>query len=330
MDTNQLSNYGEVSYKEEVVMGKTKFSVKSDGHFFIDIMEVYKKFVFKKPSSYSLDTIASEVLKKNKVQHTEYAAFDDFYTGKYIIPRNPTEAQKNSRIYKEAVNGNWEEVKELSHSEFVYYGIVDAKLPEEIDKKKNLTAIMIMISEKMGVQLSDSTGTVKPWSQYISNRGHQNNQIMPPRVDNDKPDVVGGYVRVPDLGKRKWVLSGDVKSMYPLLGMTGFNMSPETYVPKHRLPDELRDIVLTYFNDQDESTLFDLPENVWKHITGLLQQHNVCLGINGAVFEKNKLGMIPELVSGIYSSREIVKQTQFKYEKRKILIQEILKGRRDE
>ena len=329
MDVNRLSNYGEVQYKEEVIMGKTKFTVKSDGHFFVDLMVVYQKFVFKKPPSYSLDTIASIVLKKNKVQHTEYAAFDDFYTGKYIIPRRPTEAQKSSRIYQEAVKGNWEEVKELAHSEFVYYGIIDTKLPEEIDGKKNLTSIMIMISEKMGVQISDSMGTVKPWSQYISNRSQQNKQIMPPRTDNDKPDVVGGYVRDPVLGKLKWVLSGDVNSMYPLLGMCGFNMSPETYVPKYKLPDELRDIVLANFNDQDESTLLDLPENVWNRTTELLQEHDLCLGINGAVFEKNKLGMIPELVTGIYGSRKIAKETQIKHEKRKIMIQEILRSRVD-
>ena len=80
----------------------------------------------------------------------------------------------------------------------------------------------------MGVQISDSLGTVKPWSQYICNLALLNNQVMPPRKEFDAPNVVGGYVREPVVGKHKWTLSADVNSMYPLLGMVGFNMSPET------------------------------------------------------------------------------------------------------
>jgi len=222
---------------------------------------------------------------------------------------------------------NEQEILDRTFSEFVYYGVIDAHLIEEIDKKLNFTQLMIMISEKMGVQLSDALGTVKPWTRYIANKAHLKNQILPPKSHHDQPHVVGGFVRESEKGKHKWVLSADVNSMYPLLGMVGFNMSPETFIPKYKLPEELKDIILSKFNDQDEESRFNISEELWSKTMDLLVKHNLSLGINGAVFDKSKLGMIPEMVQDIYSSRKEAKKTMFKYEQRKILIEKILNER---
>lgn len=328
LDPNRLSNYGEASLEEREFLGKTEFSFKSDGHYYIDLMDVYKKFILSPRPSYSLDTICEIELGENKVDHSEYAGFDDFYTGKYNIPHNPTEEQEESEIYKQAVAGNWDEVKELAHSEFCYYSYKDPLLIKKLDDKLNLTALMLMIVEKMGVLLSDALGTVRPWSQYILNKSYQDMIVMPPNQEFDNPHVVGGYVRDPNRGKHKWVISADVNSMYPLLGMVGFNMSSETYVPKHKLPPELRDIIISYFSDQDEEKRLKLDPMIWTRTTELLQENNLSLGINGAVFKKDKLGMVPEMVQDIYDSRKQAKKTMFKYQQRKILIKEIIKEKK--
>lgn len=295
MDTDQLSNHGSVKCSSSEFQGRTEFKFNSDGHFFIDLMEVYRKFTFHPMTSYSLDTVAEYELGQNKVDHSQYGSFDEFY-----------------------VKG---------HDEFVYYGCVDTYLIKRIDDKLNFTILMCMIAEKMGVQISDTLGTVKPWSQYISNKSMLDMKVMPKRQEFDSPHVVGGYVRDPNKGKHKWVLSADVNSMYPLLGMVGFNMSPETYIPKHKLPADLRDIVLQYFNNQEESQRLELPSEVWELTTDLLNKHNMSLGINGAVFGKEKLGMVPEMVQEIYDSRKKAKKTQFEYERRKVLIKDILRKR---
>ena len=328
IDTNRLSNYGNCRLQEKIFMGRLEFRFDADGHHWIDLMDVYKKFILSPRPSYALDTIANIELGERKVDHSEYAGFDDFYLGNYIIPKDPTDEQKAMKIYQEAVkNGVNEEVRELAHSEFCYYGYKDPILIKKLDDKLNLTALMNMIISKMGVLLSDSLGTVKPWSQYILNKSYNNMQVMPPKQEFDNPHVVGGYVRTPNAGKHKWVLSADVNSMYPLLGMVGFNMSPETFVSKGNLPPELRDIVLTYFNDQDEEKRLQLPQEVWDMTTELLKEHNMALGINGAVFKKDKLGMVPEMVQDIYDSRKKAKKTMFKYMQRKILIKDILNKR---
>lgn len=325
IDTDRLSNYGKSSLKTGEFMGKVEYNFSSNGHHYIDLMKVYRKFVLSPRPSYSLDTIAEIEIKEKKVKHDEYQTFDDFYTGNYVLPDNPSEEQMNSKIYQEALKGNWDEVKELAHSEFCFYGYKDPLLIKKIDDKLNFTSLMLMISEKMGVLLSDSLGTVKPWSQYIANRLYEGNQITPKRQEHDSPSIVGGYVKDPQVGKHKWVLSVDVNSMYPLLGMVGFNMSPETFVPKAKMSPELRDIVLSTFNSQDESKVLDITEEKWNYIKSIIKRDNVCLGINGAVFSKGKLGIIPELVGEIYSSRKDAKKIMFKYEQRKVLIKDTLK-----
>ena len=329
LDPNKLSNYGNVKLSANEYQGRTEYKLVSNGHYFIDMMDVYKKFTFKPVASYSLDTISNLELGENKVPHTEYAAFDDFYTGKYIIPENPTEIQKNSKIYKAAIAGDWDEVKELAHSEFVYYGAHDAYLMKLIDDNRNLSILLGMIAEKMGVQLSDSMGTVKPWARYIANKLMQENKVMPPDVKSDDPHVVGGYVRNCTKGKHRWVLSADVNSMYPMLGMVGFNMSPETFVPKSKLPDDLKDIILSHWSrfNVNTSEIFDVsPEN--KKITSeLLNKYNYSMGANGAIFNKDKIGLVPTMIQDIYKTRKQAKKTQFKYEQRKVLIGELIKSR---
>lgn len=329
MDTSLLSNHGKAKLQTNEFMGKMDFKFNTDGHYYIDMMDVFKKFTFAPVPNYSLDTIAEIVLKKKKVSHTEYAGFDDFYTGKYIIPEKPTEEQLASPIYKAAIAGDWDEVRELAHSEFVYYGGTDTYLITEIDNSKNFTVLMCMIAQKMGVTLGDAMGTVKPWAQYISNKSILNRQVMPAKTDNDDPHVCGGFVRPPNRGKHKWVLSADVNSMYPLLGMVGFNMSPETFIPKSSLPDDMRDIILAFWNcyNVDNDEVWEISDEVMERTTELLTKHNLSMAANGAVFTKENLGMIPMMVQQIYDSRKQAKKTQFKYEKRKVLISEILKER---
>jgi DNA polymerase elongation subunit (family B) len=329
MDVQRLSNYGKVTMEEGEFQGKITFKFKALGHFYMDLQKVYKKFTFAPRAGYSLDYIAEIELDKKKVNHSEYVAFDDFYTGKYVIPDEPTEEQLNSKIYKAALAGDWDEVKELAHSEFVNYGCIDTYLIKEIDEGSNFTTLMMMISEKMGVQIGDTLGTIKPWSQYILNKSMTNQRVMPKKQDFDQPDVVGGHVMAPNAGKHHWIMSEDVTSMYPLLGMVGFNMSPETYVPIHKLPPKLRDIVLQYFNDQDETKRLGMDREVWDTTSELLKEHKLSLAINGAVFSQEKVGLVPEMVLDIFDSRKIAKKTQFKYEGAKVLIQEILKDRNE-
>ena len=325
-----LSNCGKVSYKEAEYQGKKTYTVKASSNNYIDLAKVYDKFTFVPQSSLALDHIAEVELGERKVDHSEYVRFDDFYTGNYNIPVKPTNEQRESDIYKAAIDGRWDDVKDWSYSAFCYYGQIDTYLLERLIRKHKFHDVMVNISSKMGVLLSDAMGTVKPWSTFLSNVCHELGFIMPPKEEHDHPNIVGGYVRTPNTGKHKWVLSTDVNSMYPLLGIVAFNMSPETFIAKKDIPAEIRDMILKYYPDQNEGDRLELPEEVHEAISEKLVEANLSLGINGALFDNKDLGIIPELVLEIYLGRKADKKTQFKFEQKKILLSEMLETRQSQ
>lgn len=333
LDPNRLSNYGNAvcDFNDRTLM-KT-WNLKSDGHYFLDLMEVYKKFTFAPRASYSLENISSVELGEHKIDHSEYTDFDSAYTGlNYEIKPEPIsdrirEEIRQIRIQKGDNAINDPEYQKKVNFMFVYYGIQDVVLLKNIDAKLGFTNICIGIAQMMGVLTSDSLGTVKPWSQYIANMAYLENKVLPPRRENSAPNIVGGFVREPVKGKQEWLCNLDYNSMYPMLSISGHNMSPETYIPIAKLPNDLKDYILRYFNDQNEQDRLKLPQEVWDNVTALLQKYNYALGINGAVFDKSHEGLIPRLVNEIYDNRKKDKKTMQKYEAQKVNIGEILSKR---
>lgn len=309
-------------------------TLEADGTFYIDLMDVYKKFVLAPRSSYAIDNIAEIEIQEKKVDHSEYEKFDDFYCGNYKIPFEPTKEQINSDLYKAAVK--YEETKDekylnlvkiLSWDEFLYYSIKDTEILYKIDKTISLTSMMVSLSEKMGVLFSDSLGTVKPWGTYIGNMAHLDKKIITDKKSEVTKSNKGGFVRESIKGRYKWVVSVDVNSMYPLLSMVAQNMSAETYIPPEKLPKDLRDIVVKYFLDEEEDDRLKLPESVWEEYRNLLKKYNLSGSVTGAVFDKSKQGMIAKLVGDIYKDRKKMKKQSFVHKRNALAIKEELHKR---
>lgn len=307
-----------------------KYSLDSPGHFFCDMLDAYRKFIMAPRDSYSLDNIARVELKDNKVSHTEFTTFDGFYTGKdYQISETPYEDRIREEIRLLQIrktNGENVETELLDrvNFQFVYYGIYDVFLLKKLDEKLHLSSIMTNISQTMGVLFLDTLGTLKPWERYIANTAFKEKLILPKHQEHEHPNIVGGYVRVPEVGKHHWVMSFDVNSMYPLLSMFSFNMSPETFIPKAKLPEDLRDLILRYFNDQNEEDRLTLDQSVWNRLTELLQKHNISMAVTGACFRRDHLGIIPTLVKEIYDRRKQEKKMMLKFGNLKVKATEII------
>ncbi len=344
LDVNRLSNYGNIELQK---IGDDDFSVKyrieSNGHIFMDLMDIYKKFNHSPVSSYSLDNIAKVEVHDQKVEHNEFPTFDSFYTGDlYVIQDQPYEDRIREEIRQGMIKRNQfkanhdsesneykENEKKLIYNinfQFVYYGIQDSNLLKKIDEKLSLTKMMMNISQMMGVLIRDTMGTVRPWSQYIANVAFYENKVMPKVELYDDVPYSGGFVAEPVKGKHNWVTNFDYNSMYPQLSIAGFNMSPETFVPKAKLPPDLREYVLKYFNNQNEQERLKLDHKIIEEITPLLQKYNLALSVNGACY-KRELGILPRLVNEIYDGRKKDKKKKFKYEQQAVLIGKILAER---
>ncbi len=326
--TDKLSNYGKVKLDtKKLDNGSITNTLNAQGHWYADLMEIYKKFVFDTVPSYSLDYIGTKETGISKVDHSNYLKFDDFRTGKYVILGNETEETKATKIYRAALAKEklketdpafaklQKYIKEKSYSEFCHYGALDFVILKGIDESRNFTSIMVAMAETMGCQIQDTLATLKPWNAYISNIALEDGLVLPPRKDNPKPEIIGGFVSVPEVGKHRWILSADINSMYPLLGMVAHNMSAETFVQVQDRPKDLQVLIDKYFYNQDEARVLKLDKSIFDQTSKLLQKYNYCLGFNGAIFSREQEGLIPKLVKSIYSERKGKKKEMFKYEK---------------
>lgn len=339
LNPNDLSNYGSVKLDivEDPKTHRNCFKLNSPGHHFLDLMEVYKRFVLSPRASYALDSIAEVELNSHKVDHSEFPTFDSFYTGEaYTISDKPYSERIRERIRQRYIKKNslTEGTQEYNENmslllkdinfQFVYYGVIDIVLLKKIDEKRNLSKIIVNISKTMGVNYKDVLGTVKPWSQYISNVALKEGLVMPKLEQIEATQYEGAFVRHPVKGKHKWVLNFDVNSMYPQFSIAGFGMSPENLVPMAKLPMELRDLIQRYFANKSDQEILDIPETVWDEVTPILVKNNLCLTANGTCYKRDSVGIIPRLVNQIYDGRKLDKKEMFKYEQEEVEIEKTL------
>ena len=328
--TESLSKYGSATLTKNVNdKGQVSYELDSNGHFFMDFMEIYKKFTFDPRSSYSLDNISEIELGEHKVPHTEFLTFDSFYTGSDYQYSDSEYSDKLRELIRKSYGS--EDFLKYVNLQFVYYGITDVILLKKLKDKLKLVELMSTVSEIMGVLLDDTLKTVKPWSQHIANEAMKQNKVMPPKREVEAPNIVGGFVKEPIPGLCRWCMNVDVKSMYPMLSIAAFNMSPETYISMDKAPPELRDLLKSVIKkDQDEEQFLDLKDNnieKFEKITNLLQKYKLSLGINGALFDISKKGLIPSLVTEIYNNRKKAKKTMNNYIAKSVMIKDILHKR---
>ena len=328
--SESLSKYGSTTLTKNVNdKGQVSYKLDSNGHFFMDFMEIYKKFTFDPRSSYSLDNISEIELGEHKVPHTEFLTFDSFYTGTDYQYTEKEYSDKLRELIRKSY-GSYEFFKNVN-LQFVYYGITDVILLKKLNDKLQLVELMSTVSEIMGVLLDDTLKTVKPWSQHIANEAMKQKKVMPPKREVESPKIVGGFVKEPIPGLCKWCMNVDVNSMYPMLSIAAFNMSPETYISMDKAPADLRDLLKSVIKkDQDEEQFLDLKDNnpeKFKKITELLQKYKLSLGINGALFDISKKGLIPSLVTEIYNNRKQAKKIMNNYIAKSVMIKDILHKR---
>jgi len=119
-----------------------------------------------------------------------------------------------------------------------------------------------------GVNYQDTLGTTAIWDSIIFRRLARSKITIMPPTDQAAQQFPGGYVKDPHVGMHDWVMSFDLNSLYPNL-IVQYNMSPETLIG------------VTNADGAKAS--------------------------NGAVFRKDKKGIIPEIVEELYAKRVNIK-----------------------
>ena len=196
LDPNKLSPWGITTIREFELFGRTQQSVNMLGINDLDYLDLYKKNRFITRSSYKLGAIGHIELGRAKVDFAEEAA--------------------NLRTLHKA---NWQK--------YIVYNIIDVDLVKKLDDKLGFLDVTFAVAYFAGINFSDVKSPVATWENIMYRNTINDNIILPPKKDHDTASYEGGYVKAPQVGKHKWVVSFDLNSLYPHLIMM-FNISPET------------------------------------------------------------------------------------------------------
>ena len=144
------------------------------------------------------------------------------------------------------------------------------------------------------VNYEDVFGQVKYWDVLIHNYLKNKKIVIPQKSHQSKSDKYeGAYVKEPQVGQHKWVMSFDLNSLYPHLIMQ-YNMSPETLVTGEYLKLALIDNML-----KETEVDIDIPEKT-------------TITPNGALYRTDKHGFLPEMMQDIYNDRTVYKKKMLK------------------
>ena len=254
----EFSPWGLISSRKVFNHGRDQQVYDITGVANLDYLQLYRKFTYTNQESYALNHIAFVELGQKKNENP-YETFQEWYTKDY--------------------------------QSFLEYNIVDVELVDRLEDKMKLLELCLTMAYEAKVNYEDVFGQVKYWDVLIHNYLKNKKIVIPQKSSSSKSEKFeGAYVKEPQVGQHKWVMSFDLNSLYPHLIMQ-YNMSPETLVTGEYMK-------LTVDNMLQETQL-DIPENT-------------TITPNGALYRKDKLGFLPEMMQEIYNDRTVYKKKMLK------------------
>lgn len=278
----RLSPWGLLDQRTLEIMGREYTVFNPIGINIIDYMQAYKKFSFSQQESFKLDHIAFIELGERKLDYTElgFETLDEFYKGDF--------------------------------QNYINYNVRDAELVDRLEDKLKFLEQIYAIAYDGHVNFADAFTSVRMWDiiihNYLLKKG-----IVVPMVDRGSKDsqIVGAYVKDPQVGMHEWVVSFDLNSLYPHLIMQ-YNISPETYAGQLEgiSVDGMLDGIL---NDgyRDE-----------------LVKNNQTIAASGCVFDRDFQGFLPALMEKMYNDRVVWKKRMIEAKKKVELIDQEIARRR--
>ena len=268
-ELKRLSPWRSVHSRNVFKMGRSHQVYEIQGVAHLDYFDLYRKFTYVAQESYRLDHIAFVELGERK-DGNPYETFKEWYTKDY--------------------------------QSFLEYNIMDVELVDRLEDKMKLIELCLTMAYDAKVNYMDVLGSTKYWDVLIYNYLSSKKIAIPQKIPKTKPDKFeGAYVKDPQVGMHKWVMSFDLNSLYPHLIMQ-YNISPETLVAQNKVPNMSVDKLLDRKVD-----------------TSILK--GVTLTPNGALFSTKKKGFLPEMMQSMYNDRvkykKLLLQAKQEYENTK-------------
>ncbi|UTS51975.1 DNA polymerase [Synechococcus phage BUCT-ZZ01] len=210
---SELSPWGKVESREVKMKGRTEIAYSIEGIAVLDLLDLYKKFMYVRREKYTLDHIAEVELKENKLVNP-YKTFREFYEKDFPL--------------------------------FVKYNQRDVVLVDRLEEKLGLLYLAVSVAYIAKINYEDVFSPVKTWDCFIKAELLSRNIFVEVKSIGFKEDeqIEGAYVMEPFPGFYEWVASFDATSLYPMI-LVMLNMSPETIVGQvtEMTPDRFLELV---------------------------------------------------------------------------------------
>lgn len=270
----KLSPWNVLNKRKVTIVGREHEVYDPAGVTILDYMQLYRKFTFVMQESYKLDHIAHVELGERKIDYSdEYESLHDLY-------------EKNFDL-------------------FIDYNIKDVVLVDRLDEKLKLIEQVYALAYDGKVNFQDTFTSVRMWDIIIHNYLMDKNIVVPPiQIKEKERQIMGAYVKDPQVGMHKWVVSFDLNSLYPHLIMQ-YNISPETFV----------DTISSLSFDDGIDRILDGALNDMG-IRNELEAQNVTVAASGCMFDKDRIGFLPELMQKMYDDRVVYKKLMLEAKQR--------------
>ena len=256
-ESKKLSPWNSVFDADVFRMGRKHTAFDLVGISQLDYLELYQKYTYTAQESYRLDHIGFVELGKAK-NTNPYETFREWYQKDY--------------------------------QSFIDYNIMDVELVDALEDKMKLIDLQLTMAYYAKCNYNDVYSQVKMWDIIIYNYLREKNIQVPFQVRQEKKEAfAGAYVKDPQVGLHKWVVSFDLNSLYPHLIMQ-YNISPETIVG------------MSETHPGVDGMLYK--ETVTDHLPDV----NQTMTPNGALFSRNRHGFLPELLYSMYNERSSFKK----------------------
>ena len=268
----KLSPWNLLEERTVTIAGRANQVYVPVGIAILDYMQMYKKFTFTMQESYRLDHIANIELGERKLDYSEYDSLFDLYKKNYQL--------------------------------FIEYNIKDVDLVDRLDEKLKLIEQVFAIAYDAKVNYNDTFTSVRMWDVIIHNYLLSQNIVVPQlKITEKERQIIGAYVKDPQVGMHKWVVSFDLNSLYPHL-MMQYNISPETYaghVSAINGDDGVQKILDGYLDEPS--------------VRNQLISSNVTCAASGCMFDKDYQGFLPKLMQKMYDDRVVYKKKMIEAKK---------------
>jgi DNA polymerase elongation subunit (family B) len=252
----------------------------------LDYLLMYKKFIGKVQPSYTLDSIGKLEVGMAKI----------VYDGNL------------NTLYKSDLN------------KYIEYNLNDVKIVVALDKKLQYIDLARRICHVGHIPYENFSMSSRYLEGAILMYLHRNKRIAPNKpmggrdeynkqLEDNEEGFSGAYVKDPVPGRYEWIYDLDLSSMYPSI-IISLNISPETKVGLVENFDSEK-----WSKGQQSNFVLGQTQYNKEEFHKLLNDCNYSISSNGVIYKKDKMGVVPEVLTKWFAERKEFRKLAKKYAK---------------